>query len=127
MPYQIRQFSTYKRTLKSVPKDIASDFNDAIRKICSDPLVAETLSDKTVRSYHFGRSPERRIVYAYYSCKSVKQNACLYEEQHDENCTIDQCQGVIDFIAVYTREEAARFYANTKLRKDYIRPAMRAK
>ena len=103
-----------------------------IKQICQDILENPTKEGSLLTgnwtgfsSCHFHRSPEYRIIYKVYAYSSTKLreeeeteiHICLLEE-HTECETPEECQGVVSFLFVNTREVFNRIY---KLPKSEIK------
>jgi mRNA-degrading endonuclease RelE of RelBE toxin-antitoxin system len=122
MPYKFSQLSRFGRDVKSFgnDKNAREQIKEAVKAIIKDPTVGGLLGNnlKPLRSYHFGRKPEYRLLYYYYECcnSDQKTETCLFEdeesaiEEKDESVEDTTCLGAIEFVCVASRQVFDNLY-----------------
>jgi mRNA-degrading endonuclease YafQ of YafQ-DinJ toxin-antitoxin module len=127
MSYKISYFSAFKNDVKALKnnKKVSEDLQKVLLAIVDAPFDGALLVGAWAgfRKIGFGNNPQFRLIYSVSGCcvndtddtdGNVKE--CEYT---DGNST--DCSGVIDFIAVKTRENCNNLYAKSKKYTDNFR------
>lgn len=129
MEYRIKHRPQFGKTIKKLQKKnpkLVKEILDQADLIQTNPNKYEHLSGslKGFKSAHFHRKPEYRIMFRVYHCKKINAKTkipyCELQEitQDDDP---KECNGLIDFIFVDTREKFNRLYSlPKKLLNKYI-------
>lgn len=105
--------SRFQKAIKKASKNAQTLIEKGIISILENPLTGEILKGnlRGLKKYRIYGTPEYRIIYAVYSCEETP--VCRFEicETPEEK---ELCFGVIDFIAVGSREETDHFYSKPR-------------
>jgi len=126
MAYKIALRSSFDRDFKKLNPRIQNFVLDVADKIQNGTLQGEKLKGnfKEFYKFPFGHKPEYRLVYKIYNCRILNNGspACMF---NDIEHTIDElleCNGLIEFVLIKTREEMNNLYAQPKKHiKNYSR------
>lgn len=128
MPLRIHQFKNFEKDAAKFKNNAVQkeEIQSAIIQILDDPSIGKPLKGnlRGMVNFGFSKSPQLRIIYAYYECCQLQdqrpsdcQHEDVYEIEEDE-----VCEGIIDFLFVRTRESCTNLYRkNKKYFKKYIR------
>ncbi len=126
MPFLAAKLSCFDRDFKSLAKNHQQETLNAMNKIHLNPLLGKPLHGniKQIKNYSYNHSPELRIFYALYYCKISKEahHSCEHNIGHPKEVEIKNCEGLIDFVFVKTREQSNNIYGyGRKYFTPYIR------
>lgn len=122
MPYKVThrpQFAKAIRKLQKKNPRLVEEILVEADRIQANPTQYEALTAnlKGFSSAHFHRNPEYRIMFKVYECQKQAEKS---KEYYCELAEITQCEdrkecnGLIDFVFVDTREEFNKKYKLTK-------------
>ena len=122
MAYKIAYRSTFERDFKKLNSAIQNYVLDIADQIQDGTLQGEKLKGNFQGFYKipFGHKPEYRLVYKIYDCKINKDGniGCIFDDVEHTIEELLECNGLIEFILIKTREEMNNLYA---LPKKYIK------
>jgi mRNA-degrading endonuclease YafQ of YafQ-DinJ toxin-antitoxin module len=128
MPYKAEYRTPFEKKFKKIiSAELLEEVQETLQQIMTAPNDFPLLTGnlKGLRSAHFHRSPEYRIVFQVYACKLLdkKQNAYCELELHTDSKepTLENCEGIINFIFLDTREAFNNLY---DMGKKYIKKFM---
>jgi mRNA-degrading endonuclease RelE of RelBE toxin-antitoxin system len=118
MAYKVAFRNSFERDFKKLKPHIQNFVLDIADKIQDGTIQGEKLKGNFQGFYKFpfGHKPEYRLVYKIYQCRINKNGnlMCMFDDiQH----TIDElleCNGLIEFVLIKTREEMNNLYAQPK-------------
>ena len=126
MPYKIAYLSSFSKDLKGFRKnaEIMEELPSIIEAIIANPQVGEPLlkSWEGFRRVSFGNRPQVRVVFKYYPCCSQEikeQGECRFGPY--EELEITECEGLIDFVFLRTREDCNNLYAQNRKYSNHFR------
>lgn len=120
MPYKITKLSSFHRDYKGLTPQIKDEVLKLSDEIIKKPTSGEPLkhSLRGFTKYSFNRKPEYRLIYAVYKCSAADKNSKLNQCRHVDivhQCgELSNCEGLIEFIWVKTREECNNLYSQDK-------------
>jgi len=118
MAYKVSFRSSFERDFKKL--------NPPVKSLVLD--IADQIQDKTLQGeklkgdfhgfckFSFGRNPEYRLVYKIYDCRIEKGGniKCMFDDiEHTEEELLN-CNGLIEFVLIKTRETMNNLYAQSK-------------
>jgi addiction module RelE/StbE family toxin len=126
MAYKISYRSSFERDFKKLKPDIQKFVLDTADKIQNGTLQGEKLKGNFNGFYKipFGHRPDYRLVYKIYDCRINKdgQPKCMFDDIEHTIKELLECDGLIEFILIKTREEMNNLYAQSKKHvKGYLR------
>lgn len=119
MPFNVTTRRYFKNKFKKLNKQLQIEVLNITDEITSNPFKGDKLKNNLsdFHSFHFHRSPEYRIMYRVYLChkQDSKSNYfCELENKIEHNeIDIKDCNGLIDYIFLDTREEFNNLYKLT--------------
>ena len=118
MAYKVAHRSSFERDFKKLKTSVQDFVLDIADQIQNKTLQGEKLKGnfQGFCKFSFGHKPEYRLVYKIYDCRIEKDGnpQCIFD---DVEHTIDEllnCNGLIEFILIKTREEMNNLYAQSK-------------
>ena len=126
MAYKIAYRSSFERDFKKLKLGIQNYVLDIADKIQNGILQGEKLKGNFQGFYKFpfGHKPEYRLVYKIYDCRITKAGnpECLFNDIEHTIKELLECDGLIEFVLIKTREEMNNLYAlSRKHVKNYSR------
>jgi mRNA-degrading endonuclease RelE of RelBE toxin-antitoxin system len=122
MAYKVAYRSSFERDFKKMDSAIQNYVLDIADQIQDGTLQGEKLKGNFQGFYKipFGHKPEYRLVYIIYDCKINKGGniGCMFDDVEHTIEELLECNGLIEFILIKTREEMNNLYA---LPKKYIK------
>ena len=118
MAYKIAYRSSFERDFKKLNSNIQNYILDIADKIQDGTLQGEKLKGNFQGFYKvpFGHKPEYRLVYKIYDCKINKDGKadCMFDDIEHTIEELLECNGLIEFILIKTREDMNNLYALPK-------------
>jgi len=118
MAYKIAYRSSFERDFKKLNPSIQNYVLDIADKIQEGSLQGEKLKGNFQGFYKvpFGHKPEYRLVYKIYDCKiNINGNiSCMFDDIEHTMEELLECNGLIEFILIKTREDMNNLYALPK-------------
>ena len=118
MAYKISYRRSFERDFKKLNFKIQNFVLDIADKIQTGILKGETLKGNFQGFYKlpFGHKPEYRLVYKIYNCKTDKngQSSCIFNDIEHTLEELLECNGLIEFVLIKTREEMNNLYSQSK-------------
>ena len=118
MAYKVSFRSSFERDFKKMKPPVQNFVLDIADKIQDGSLQGEKLKGNFHGFYKFpfGHKPEYRLVYKIYDCRISKDGnpACMFEDIEHTTEELFDCNGLIEFVLVKTREEMNNLYAQSK-------------
>jgi len=126
MAYKIAYRSCFERDFKKLKSDIQDYVLDIADRIQDGTLQGEMLKGNFQGFYKFpfGHKPEYRLVYKIYECRINKENnpKCMFDDIEHTTEELIECNGLIEFVLIKTREKMNNLYALPKKHvKNYSR------
>lgn len=116
MTYRVALRTSFIKDFKKFKGEVKKSVVDALEQIQKNPSCGSQLKNNMegFQRFRFNSKPQYRIVYTVYNCPSDGNHKdCFYEEEcKDEDLT--NCEGLIDFVLVKTREEMNNLYSRKK-------------
>ena len=115
MAFKVSYVPSFRRDIKSFRNTKAhSEIEAKIKELLDSPKSGEFLKGKlsNIRKASFGHHPEIRILYTLYECCLTDKKDCTACLKIDEDDGIlpSDCEGLIQFVAVDTREKFNNLY-----------------
>ena len=117
MAWKVAYRNSFLKTFKKLPKNIQNEILDIADKIQSgDDCEKLQYSWKDFYSCHFGRKPEYRLLYIKYKCllNTGDKFECQFDDIEHTTSELKNCNGLIEFVLVNTRENFNRLYKQSK-------------
>ena len=118
MAYKVSFRSSFERDFKKMKPHIQNFVLDIADKIQDGSLQGEKLKGNFQGFYKFplGHKPEYRLVYKIYDCRISKDGnpTCMFEDIEHTAEELLECNGLIEFVLIKTREEMNNLYAQSK-------------
>ena len=118
MAYKISFRSSFERDYKKLRPHVQDFVLDIADKIQDGTLQGEKLKGNFQGFYKFpfGHKPEYRLVYKIYGCRINKDGnpACMFDDIEHTIKELLECNGLIEFVLIKTREEMNNLYAQPK-------------
>ena len=126
MAYKIAYRSSFERDFKKLNSNIQNYVLDIADKIQAGTVQGEQLKGNFQGFYKFpfGHKPEYRLVYKIYDCRISKNGnlECMFDDIEHSIEELIECNGLVEFILIKTREKMNNLYAQPKkLVKNYSR------
>jgi len=126
MAYKIAYRSCFERDFKKLKSDIQNYVLDIADRIQAGTLQGEMLKGNFQGFYKFpfGHKPEYRLVYKIYECRINKESnpKCMFDDIEHTTEELIECNGLIEFVLIKTREKMNNLYALPKKHvKNYSR------
>jgi len=126
MAYKISFRSSFERDFKKLTSRVQNFVLDVADKIQEGTLQGQPLKGNFQEFYKFpfGHKPEYRMVYKMYDCRIVKNGnpTCMFDDIEHTIEELLECNGLIEFVLIKTREEMNNLYAQPKKRvRNYSR------
>jgi hypothetical protein len=117
MSWKVSYRNSFLRNFKKLPKKIKEEIFDISDKIQSGTDCDDLHYNwADFYSCHFNRKPEYRLVYTRYKCliKNGETLKCEFDDiEHSEN-ELKNCDGLIEFVLIDTRENFNKLYNKSK-------------
>jgi mRNA-degrading endonuclease RelE of RelBE toxin-antitoxin system len=118
MAYKISFRSSFERDFKKLKPRIQNFVLNVADKIQEGTLHGERLKGNFQGFYKFpfGHKPEYRLVYKTYDCRIVDHGnpVCMFDDIEHTWEELLECNGLIEFVLIKTREEMNNLYAQPK-------------
>jgi len=118
MAYKISFRSSFERDFKKLKPHVQDFILDIADKIQDGTLQGEKLKGnfQGFHKFPFGHKPEYRLVYKIYDCRIYKDGnpACKFDDIEHTVEELLECNGLIEFVLIKTREEMNNLYAQSK-------------
>jgi len=126
MAYKIAYRSSFERDFKKLKPNIQNFVLDVADKIQNGTLQGEKLKGNFLGffKFPFGHKPEYRLVYKIYDCRinETGNTKCMFDDIEHTIEELLECNGLIEFILIKTREEMNNLYRLPKKNvKNYSR------
>ena len=126
MAYKIAYRSCFERDFKKMKFSIQNYVLDIADKIQDGTLQGEPLKGNFQGFYKFpfGHKPAYRLVYKIYDCRINKGGnlQCMFDDIEHTTEELIECNGLIEFVLIKTREGMNNLYAiSKKYVKNYSR------
>jgi len=126
MAYKISYRSSFERDFKKLKPLIQNFVLDIADKIQNGTLQGEKMKGNFREFYKFPfeHKPEYRLVYKIYNCKINKDKnpKCMFDDIEHTIEELLECNGLIEFVLIKTREKMNNLYAQSKKHlKNYSR------
>ncbi len=116
MSYTVVIRSSFKKDYKKFKGKMKKSITDILTQIQGNPNLGSVLSNNMdgFLKFRFNNSPQYRILYTVYNCPNptALQN-CIYKDACSD-ASISDCEGIIDFVLIKTREEMNNLYNKKK-------------
>ena len=123
MAYKISYRNSFERDFKKLKPHTQNFVLDIADKIQNGTLQGEKLKGNFQGFYKFpfGHKPEYRLVYKLYDCKINKDGnpKCMFDDIEHTIEELLECNGLIEFVLIKTREEMNNLYAQSKKHVKY--------
>ena len=114
MAYKIAYRGCFERDFKKIKPNVQNFVLDVADKIQSGILQGEKLKGNFSGffKFPFGHKPEYRLVYKIYECLINKEDNpnCMFDDIEHTIEELLECNGLIEFILIKTREEMNNIY-----------------
>jgi mRNA-degrading endonuclease RelE of RelBE toxin-antitoxin system len=128
MAYKIAYRSSFLRDFKKLQPPVQNLILNIADRIQSGTLEGEKLKGNFHDFYKFpfGHKPEFRLIYKIYHCLIKKEGSpkCMFDDIKHTSEELKDCDGLIEFVLIKTREEMNNLYAQSK---KYIKKLYRNK
>ena len=118
MAYKVSFRGSFERDFKKKPIHVQNFVLNIADKIQNETLQGEKLKGNFQEFYKFpfGHKPEYRLIYRIYDCRTSKDGnpACMFDDIEHTTEELLECDGLIEFVLVKTREEMNNLYAHPK-------------
>ena len=118
MAYKVSYRSSFERDFKKLNPSVQSFILDIADQIQNHKLQGEILKGNFhgFSKFSFGHKPEYRLVYKIYDCRIEKGGnlRCMFDDIEHTNEELLNCNGLIEFVLIKTREEMNNLYAQSK-------------
>ena len=118
MAYKIAFLGSFERDFKKLKPRVQDFVLDIADKIQNGTLQGEALKGNFQGFYKFpfGHKPEYRLVYKIYYCRIYKDEnfMCIFEDIEHTIEELLECNGLIEFVLIKTREEMNNLYVRSK-------------
>ena len=118
MAYKIAYRCSFERDFKKLSPPIQEFVLNMADKIQDGTSQGEQLKGNFQGFYKcpFGHKPEYRLVYKIYRCRIYKDEnpACMFDDIEHTIDELLECNGLIEFVLIKTREEMNNLYAQPK-------------
>ncbi|MDR2972449.1 MAG: hypothetical protein LBU83_11065 [Bacteroidales bacterium] len=126
MAYKIAYRGSFERDFKKLNSNIQNYVLDIADKIQNGTVQGEQLKGNFQGFYKFpfGHKPEYRLVYKIYACRINEDGnlKCMFDDIEHTIEELFECNGLIEFVLIKTREKMNNLYAQSKkLVKHYSR------
>jgi len=122
MAYKIAYRSCFERDFQKLKSGIQGYVLDIADRIQAGTLQGEKLKGNFQGFYKFpfGHKPEYRLVYKIYECRINKEKnpKCMFDDIEHTTEELLECDGLIEFVLIKTREKMNNLYA---LPKKYVK------
>ena len=120
MAWKISYRNSFLRKFKKLDKNLQNkilDIADEIQAGNDCKKLKHTLSE--FYSCHFNRKPEYRLLYVKYKCRTEKDQKkfCKFNDIKHTKEELQNCNGLIEFVLVDTREAFNKLYKMKKNQK----------
>ena len=109
--------NSFLRNFKKLPQSIKNEVFDLADKIQTG-YNCENLHYNWANFYacHFGRKPEYRLIYTRYKCliKNNETLICEFDDIEHTKKELLNCNGLIEFVLIDTRENFNKLYKLSK-------------
>ena len=118
MAYKVSFRSSFERDFKKLKTHVQDFVLDIADKIQDGTQQGERLKGNFQGFYKFsfGHKPEYRLVYKIYDCRINKDGnpACMFDDIEHAEEELLECNGLIEFVLIKTREEMNNLYSQPK-------------
>ena len=118
MAYKVAYRSSFERDFKKLKPPVQNFILNIADQIQNETLQGEKLkgSFQGFCKFSFGHKPEYRLVYKIYNCRIEKDRSlkCMFDDIEHTTEELLNCNGLIEFILIKTREEMNNLYAQSK-------------
>ena len=118
MAYKVAYRSSFERDFKKLKLPVQNFVLDIAEQIQKETLHGEKLKGNFQGFYEFsfGHKPEYRLVYKIYDCRIGKDEnvKCLFDDIEHTKEELLNCNGLIEYVLIKTREEMNNLYAQSK-------------
>lgn len=123
MAYKISYRSSFGHDFKKLKPQVQNFVLNIADKIQNGTLQGEKLKGNFQGFYKFpfGHKPEYRLVYKVYDCKlNTDENPkCMFDDIEHTIEELLECNGLIEYVLIKTREEMNNLYAQSKKQVKY--------
>lgn len=121
MSYQVCFTNHFKHDSKAIAPDrnkkLQDDIKNELAAIIENPKAGEVMKNNMsgLLKHSFGNKPAIRILYTLRECKCANNDTGTVDV--DDECPpdqIDNCEGVIVFVIIRTREDCNKIYKQGK-------------
>jgi mRNA-degrading endonuclease RelE of RelBE toxin-antitoxin system len=115
MAWKVSYKSSFLRNYKKLPKNIQEEILNIADQIQAGENGAPLYYNwGEFYSWHFERKPEYRLVYIRYQCLLKDINQCKFEDIEHINDELKDCDGLIEYVLIDTRENFNKLYKMSK-------------
>jgi len=118
MAFKVAYRSSFERDFKKLKPHVQDYILDIADKIQDRTLQGEKLKGnfRGFCKYPFGYKPEYRLVYKIYDCRISTDGrpACMFNDIKHTLEELLECNGLIEFVLIKTREEMNNLYTQSK-------------
>jgi len=122
MAYKIAYRKSFERDYKKLRPHVQDFILDVADKIQEGTIQGEQLKGnfQGFFKFPFGHKPEYRLVYKIYHCRLNKDGivSCMFDDIEHTIEELQECNGLIEFVLIKTREEMNNLYT---LPKKYVK------
>ncbi len=115
MAYKVAYRSSFERDFKKMKPLVQNLILDIADRIQNEMVQGEKLKGnfRDFYKFPFGHKPEYRMVYKIYQCR-MEENGnpkCMFDDIEHTKEELSNCDGLIEFVLIKTREEMNNLYA----------------
>jgi hypothetical protein len=121
MPYKVTHFNHFVNDLAVYAKsgNPKKKLVAKMEAIIKDPFIGDTFTGdefKGLHKYRLHGRPEYRVIYRVYNCCRDRNEIMCPHSFPDPDMDVmdDECEGVIQFVFLKTREETDSYYKKGK-------------
>jgi len=118
MPYKVSFHPRFERDLKAFKKDkpVRAMIAAQVKAVIENPDLGEgyTANLSGLYKVSFGQSPQHRLLFRKYQCCQKSVGVGPVCPVDDPDVEMSECEGVVSFLFVKTREECNNLYKKGK-------------